>query len=218
LWYLERCVLVVFMNLGDRISLTLDNLHRAVAARIAGGAMQAAMILLVCQRVRRTDRLIRALLARFLAGRLRVVAVSRRGVGAGRTRVISPRLPRGFGWLLPMVPYQAAGFASQFRVSLAEPEMVALIAATPQARRVLGPLCRMLGIEASMLRPAVECGAELVVPEHGVAGERSEPAPGGNKRSRVARAKVDRPPVDVSRIPLPRGVLTAARRLGFGRR
>jgi len=55
-------------------------------------------------------------------------------------------LPRGFGWLLPLVPQEAAGFASQLRVVLAEAEMVALLQASPQARRELRPLCRMLGI------------------------------------------------------------------------
>ena len=85
---------------------------------------------------------------------------------AGRTA--GARLPVGFGWLLALVPQEAAGFAGQVRTLLAEPEMVALLAASPQARRVLKPLCRMLGVEASLLEPAAvvrcEAGAS-VAPE-----------------------------------------------------
>jgi hypothetical protein len=52
-------ILVLFMaapaalTAADRFGLTLDGLCRAVAARIAGGAMQAAMILLIWRRLRR---------------------------------------------------------------------------------------------------------------------------------------------------------------------
>jgi hypothetical protein len=56
-------------------------------------------------------------------------------------------LPRRFGWLCPLVPGEAACFAGQMRVLLAEPEMQTLLAACPQAVRVLRPLCVMLGIE-----------------------------------------------------------------------
>jgi len=52
-----------------------------------------------------------------------------------------------------MVPYTAAGFAGQLRLTLAEPEMVALLAASPKARRALATLCRMLMIELEVLAP-----------------------------------------------------------------
>jgi len=64
-------------------------------------------------------------------------------------------LPRRFGWLLPLVPCEAANRASQLRHLLGEPEMQALLGASPQARRVLAPLCRMLGIEAALLTGGV---------------------------------------------------------------
>jgi hypothetical protein len=207
--------------LADRLSLTFDALYRAVAARIARGAMTAAMILLVCRRVRRAEREILGLLARFEAGRLRVLAGPRAGGGGGEARagegggghglvgpgVVGPgvaaaRSPLGFAWLLPLVPGDGACFAGQLRTMLAEPAMVALLEASPQARRVLRPLCRMLGIERSMLRDVVEA----------VAG------PALGDAAKVKRVRIARAPVDLGRIPLPRGVLTAARRQGFGRR
>jgi hypothetical protein len=136
----------------ERLALSLDGLARCVAARIVARVMSAAMIVLVCARVRRAERDIRGLLARFQAGRLRVSAVPRVGRGGGgRT---GPRvLPSRFGWLLPLVPGEAACFAGQIRAVLAEPQMEALIAVSPQARRVLRPVCRMLGIERQVLEP-----------------------------------------------------------------
>jgi len=153
------CVPVMFMSVlasfstDGRLVAILSGLARAVAARIAGGMMQAAMILLVWQRVRRVEERILGLLRRFRAGALRgVVAAQGRAAGhasghaSGRCGRMPGGLPRGFGWLLPLVPQEAAGFASQLRVVLAEAEMVALLQASPQARRELRPLCRMLGI------------------------------------------------------------------------
>jgi hypothetical protein len=79
--------------------------------------------------------------------------------------------------------------------------MVALLVAAPQAARILRPLCRMLAVETSLLRPGVD-GA--VVPDEVV---------------EVVRVRVRKPRVaiDFGRIPLPRGVLAAARRQGFGK-
>ncbi len=57
----------------------------------------------------------------------------------------SPRLPYKFAWLVRLVP-EAACYGSQLRHLLAEPEMAALLAASPQARRLLRPLCRMLAV------------------------------------------------------------------------
>ena len=210
-------VLVSFMpfvptlTVAERIALILEGLGRAVAARIAprgaNGAMAAAMIVLVWTRVRRVEARILGLLARFQAGRLQVAVGKRAGRGGGGARVASARLPCGFAWLLPMVPCDAACFAGQLRTVLAEPELVALLDAAPQAARILGPLCRMLGIERSVLRVratarparAVETGASAAAP--------------------IVRARVRVGPAAVEswRIPLPRGVLSAARRAGFGK-
>jgi hypothetical protein len=49
--------------------------------------------------------------------------------------------------------FGAAQFGSQLQYLLADPEMKALIAASPSMRRTLRPLLWMLGIEASLIRP-----------------------------------------------------------------
>jgi hypothetical protein len=63
--------------------------------------------------------------------------------------------------LLGQVPYEAACFAGQLRTVLAEPEMMALLDASPPARRVQRPLRRVLGIEASGLAPGGVTRPEL---------------------------------------------------------
>jgi hypothetical protein len=78
---------------------------------------------------------------------------------------------------------------------LEEPEMKALLAAVPQARRVLAPVCRMLALEPALLG---------VVPPVVVA-------------ERVSGVKKVRVRPEPFRTPFPRGVLSAARREGFGR-
>jgi hypothetical protein len=168
--------------------------------------LAGALILLICQRVRRVEGRIVRMLARFQAGRLRVSATTRVGGGSlAGTRVVggAAQLPRGFAWLLPLVPCAAANYAAQLRITLATPEMVALLAAAPQARRVLGPLCRMLGIEASVLGAAVAGPADGVV---------SDGVKAVTPRERTMPVRKTRTPADWGRIPLPRGVLAAARR------
>jgi hypothetical protein len=163
--------------------------------------MAVALIWLVCGRVRLVERQILGLLARFRAGRL-WVRVGRSGGRHGNRRVAGTQHLAGrFGWLLPMVPCAAAGFGSQLRHLLDEPEMRALLAQSKRARLVLAPLCRMLGIEAAVLTPGG--AAEVVAPiEAKIVA----------KRVRKVRAEVD-----WGRIPLPRGVLAAAKRQGFGK-
>lgn len=112
--------------------------------------MATVMIVLVWGRIKRVQVRLQALLLRFQQGRLRVGGPGGRGCSGPRGGG-GVALPRRFGWLLPLVPFEAACFAGQIRAVLAEPEMVALLAAAPQARRVLGPVCRMLGIEADVL-------------------------------------------------------------------
>jgi hypothetical protein len=141
------------LTVAERFALSLDGLRKEVAARIAGGRMAAAMIVLVWQRLQHIEGHVLRLLARFQQGRISVRTVGAPRVGSSRTGGGSAALPRGFAWLLVMVPYQAACFAGQIRTVLAEPEMVEFLIAVPQARRVLGPLCRMLGIEAAVLTP-----------------------------------------------------------------
>jgi len=207
------------LTIADRFGLTLDGLCKAVAARIAPGiagwAMQAATIVLIWGKLRRIEGKVQRLLARFQAGRLWVrttPSVSRSGGGrtaksplkptAKLPRLPTAKLPRRFGWLMALVPYEAACFSSQLRHLLGEPEMVALLQASPQARRVLRPLARMLGIEPALLAPP---GAPVIAPV--IASVIAPPAvaPRGRRMPRCFAAQdglpSDPPPRRAGRVP-----------------
>ena len=155
------------LTVADRLAMTLDGLSRAVAARSARGpswlgsaaALAGVLVTLIWGRVKRADGQIQALLARFRAGKLRVMMGAPRQEGPREAGARVPRgakvakVPRGFGWLLPLVPCEAAGFAAQLRLHLADPEMVALLAASAQARRAMMTLGHMLMIEPELIAP-----------------------------------------------------------------
>jgi hypothetical protein len=106
-----------------------------------------------------------------------------------------PSLARRFG---------AAQFGSQLQYLLADPEMMALVAASPRIRRTLRPLLWMLGIEASLIRPPpppppvvaeettheVVVAAPLVCPSYPPDGEVSAVVPDGPARNPEVFARV----------------------------
>jgi hypothetical protein len=186
------CVLVSFVkpitppSCAKRIFDIAEALCLAVGNAIRPGLIPAVMALLVVRRIQRVRGLLLALEARFLAGRLpaggRPVGsadkVARRIAVAGN---IGPELawtmslPRRFGWLCGLVPGDPACFAGQLRVVLAEPGMVALLAACPQAVRIVRPLCWMLGIAAADYVPSGEVA--LKASAAAILVRAAEPAP-----------------------------------------
>jgi len=201
-WWMNSCA-------SSSPKLELATVLRALRGSVGGwgglGLLAPVLGLLLFRRLGEVCRDMDRLLARFRDGRLRRVA-ARGAVGFsvdGRRRAVLARVwPGRFGWLLRAVAYRAAVYGGQLRVVLEQPEMVALLIAAPQAARILRPVCRMLAVETSLLRPRLPGSAvEVVV----VAPE---------VKVRVRRPRL---PVDWGRVPLPRGVLTAARRQGFGK-
>ena len=184
--------------------LTLPDVIAALRVSLFGwcgrGILTWALMSLVHRRLGVVSAAMERLMARFVAGKAMrhatraVVAVEPAEV---TERVwVQPFWPRTFGWLTTLMKHHAALYTVRMEMVLAEPEMVALLTASPQAVRLLRPMCRMLGVTPALLRPGVPTVAKPVV----------EP------RKRV---RTKRPPIDWGRIPLPRGVLSAARRAGF---
>jgi hypothetical protein len=126
---------------ADRFALLIEGLCQAVAAS-CGRGLAGPLILLIWTRLRRLGARFAALAARQRTDK--PPPARRPRPAAPRPR--APRLPRGFAWLVRLVP-EAAVRGSQLRHLLTEPEMAALIAAAPQAGRLLRPLCRMLGVD-----------------------------------------------------------------------
>jgi len=170
--------------------LDLSVVLRAVRGEVGGwtvrGLLSHILALLLFRRLGEICGKMERLVARFQAGRLWLRKPQTRA-GARKAGKTGARIwPGRFAWLVRAAGYQAAGYGCQLRHVLEQPEMVELLKAAPQAARILRPVCRMLAIETSLLRPGV------VAPEPVV-------------RVRKPRVRKPRPPIDWGRIPLPRG-------------
>ena len=177
----------------ETISANLRLILRGILAVLGTWRVESALAMVLYGRIGRTFSRIERLLLRFRAGRLwrvtsRAATPRRQGC---RTRAVA--FPRKFGWLVIAGKHQAAAFGTQLQAVLNTPEMVELLEASPQAVRVLRPLCRALAVEL----------------------------PGSPERPRLVssgvRKRRPRPKPEPFRIPLPRGVLSWARREGFGK-
>jgi hypothetical protein len=88
------------------------------------------------------------------------------------------------------------GYGLQLRAQLETPEMVALLAASPQAVRILKPLCRALAVELPWVNP---------------------PRKPREKKPRKPRRRTYAVTSDFNP-PMPRGMLAWARKNGCGKR
>jgi hypothetical protein len=144
------------IGLPNRFAQLIEGLCELVAARERTAGAARPLIVLVWGRLRRLSVRFARLVAAVEAGRLAAPRPVRRraadpkpGSPARRPAVPpQPRLPGGFGWLLRLVPgYQTNAYPGYLEQLLADPEMVALLAQSPQAGRLLRRLCQMLGVE-----------------------------------------------------------------------
>ena len=126
-------------------STILSNLQAAIAVVSARERALTVLLVAVWGRIGRMRTRLERLIARWRAGTLPALRKSR----AGETRppvVRAPSIiPRVPAWLLVAVR-EAWAARSQLEHLLSDAEMVEFLAAVPQAGRILGPLCRMLGI------------------------------------------------------------------------
>ena len=174
---------------NETITANLRLILRGVLAVLGMWRLENPQKILLYRRLIVTFQGIERLLVRFRAGKLR--RVERQVTGqkrvdgglAGR----GPALPRRFGWLVQAGGHQAAGYGSQLKAVLSTPEMVELLAVSPQAVRIMRPLCRALGMELPWVR-------------------------GEARKIRARKPRKQRPEPEPFRYALPRGVLTWARR------
>jgi hypothetical protein len=155
--------------IAERVVFIITHLCGVIGEHGRTDRASVPFLNLTCRRLRRLCSRLRRLIAAFREGRLVPPRVRTRGEpptrltespaeppesGAepGLTQPASParkeqlRLPSKCGWLLRF-GWQAAGSRCQFEHWLEDPEVKALVAASPQARRILRALCHMLGIE-----------------------------------------------------------------------
>ena len=151
---------------AQSFALILRSVCEAIAARGPKAGADFPFIIPARTRVSRFSARFLALVAAFRAGRLaaprpstetdesparesRTRPVSEEAPAAPSGLPVPPkpvRLPRGFGWMLRFGPEMACYRSQLEHWLINEPEVGPLLAAAPQAGRILRPLCHMLGI------------------------------------------------------------------------
>jgi hypothetical protein len=160
------------LSVTARFALIMDGLGKAVAARIGYYPITAPMIVYIWKRLNKLNQRFQALAALIRAGKLpperpyRPRAVVRPAAAAPDPdaaprpwpmwRWLSTWRPGWLCWVAPSLPGHigAACFGAGLSSLLRDPEMVALIAATPRMGNLLRPLCWALRIEGALPRRA----------------------------------------------------------------
>ena len=140
------------IGLAANLRLILENLRATAGLRASADRAAAPLALLLSAYLSSVIRRFESLVARHAAGRLVTRPARPRPIrpqiGRPQDDPGKPRLPRRNAWLIGFLPYRASAYAAQLRHILVQnPELIALMAASPQAGRILRPLCRMLGMD-----------------------------------------------------------------------
>jgi hypothetical protein len=151
-----------------RFALIMDGLKKALAEKIADYPWTGPMVVYVWNRLSRINTIFQALAVLIAEGTLPRERVCRPRVAMVQSPMRAlpdPEAPKPVwrlfsyrrAWLVAAMPslarrFGAAQFGSQLQYLLTDPEMMALVAASPRMRRTLRPLLWMLGIEASLIR------------------------------------------------------------------
>ncbi len=143
---------------GRSFAGIIDGISWALGKLLGRDRSATLLVSLIYARLLRLRAQFAALAARAEAGTLRA---PRRHVAGRSTRTAAPRTPRpfpcGFGWLGNLAP-EARCYGSQLGALVShDPEVAALIVASPQAARILRSILWMTGHRSvpEVLRPAV---------------------------------------------------------------
>ena len=122
----------------------LRDLQAAIAVVSARERNLTALLVAVWGRIGRIGTRLERLIALWRAGCLPAPRSpqARPASSSVRAKSVFPTVP---GWLLVAVR-DAGAFGSQLEHLLTQAECAEFLAAVPQARRILRPLCRMLGV------------------------------------------------------------------------
>jgi hypothetical protein len=192
---------------AGRFTMIAAGLVALIARAFLRDPRLAPLILPLCGRINRTARrlaAVMAILARHGAirhGATRRGEASDRGALAPRKRCrpLAPRtrcpIPTTPAWLIKILHHEAATYASQLSHLLAEPGVAELLDAAPTAKRLLRPLCRMLGLPDAK-RSVAARQATSDTPLRGVARQATGVFPLKNPESVLAPSSppIIRPP------------------------
>ena len=141
----------------------LTGLQAAIAVVAARERALTVLLVAVWGRIGRLHTRLERLIRLWRAGMLPKPRKSRAGGTRAPGEPKASELPRVPAWLLVAVR-EAAPFAARLEHLLSEAECVEFLAAVPQARRILRPLCRMLGVGVKAPRPGRRDRPVWVVP------------------------------------------------------
>ncbi len=134
----------------NNLFLILADLQAAIAARAARDRNLTVLLVAVWGRIGRIRTRLERLIALWRAGMLPKPRPPRPASTRPNERPESV-LPTAPAWLVVAVR-EAGAFRAQLEHFLSQAECVEFLAAVPQARRILRPLCRMLGIGVAVGR------------------------------------------------------------------
>jgi hypothetical protein len=154
-------------ELARRFAVIMAGLGALVARRFLKMPHLSGFTLLLWGRINRAVRRFHRALTRPAGG---VRAARARADRNDVARVRPLALPRGNGWIVRELGWEAAAYMGQLEALLAEVKSRATLAQAPNAMRVLRPICRMLGVAVAVVPVLVR---EPKDPE--VIGTRLEP-------------------------------------------
>lgn len=137
-------------GLARQVGIILHALGALIARGLLRDPLRVGHINALWSYINRTVIRFERVMARLAAGSLRPAAPRPGRASSGSSPV---RLPTARAWLVIALRHDAAGHASQLRHVLDRPETAALLAAAPQAVRLLRPLCHLLGLDHPLLKP-----------------------------------------------------------------
>jgi len=147
-------LLAAIPGITARLAGILGGLAALIARAFLRHPVHVVHIVPLWNYIGRTARRFTCTLDRLAAGTLRprIPRPSRKPAGSAAAL----RKPRGYptthAWLRATLVQEANAFGSQLTHLLDQPETRALLAAAPQAARLLRPICHMLGIQPEALR------------------------------------------------------------------
>ena len=138
-------------TIATLFSAILLGMRAALAPHVDRDPARTPFLLLAWTRLGRAATRFQSLFTRWQSGTLPAPIKPR--AGQPRAARARPYFPAGRAWLAGSTDHHVRGRASQLEHLLAHPDMLAFLAAAPQAGRILRPLCHMLGIDPpAMLR------------------------------------------------------------------
>ena len=149
-------------DLARRFAMIMAGLGALVARRFLRMPHLMGFTVLLYSRLHRAAR-------RFYRALVRPAGVRPARARGDRQAVVrAPQvaLPRGRGWIVRELGWEAAGYMAQLEALLGEVASRARLAASPGAGRVLRPICRMLGVTASAV-PEIVVRTVVAVPPVG---------------------------------------------------